>query len=203
MNRQIVANSDEVKPTFRTLSGFKFARSLEQEFRVRIQLGYCLLAARRPQMCKAPFAPVVNSVVSLLGKARSDGGWRFPKMFVGEAKLKGRLDEIHPSGAGTQTRTSQTLNLSQLAAIVAMHRCEHGPHREINVIRSLDVHRDAHGRRVRHKRMRVISGRDNEASAHRLLTQVVVDNLFLDAFHHGSSEVAHNGEVHACVHQTE
>ena len=79
---------------------------------------------------------------------------------------------------------------------------ENGPQREINMIGALDVHRHAHGRGMSDERMRRVVGGHEDAGANRLLSQIIVQNLLLDALHYMTSKVANHSQIHAGIHQT-
>jgi hypothetical protein len=77
------------------------------------------------------------------------------------------------------------------------------PHGEINVVCALDVHGHTHRRRVRNERMRGVVGGNNDARADRLLSQMILQNLLLDALHDMTTEETNDRQVHACIHQPE
>jgi hypothetical protein len=84
-----------------------------------------------------------------------------------------------------------------------MDRRERSPHGEINVVRTLDVHGHAHPGCVGDERMRgMVSGND-DACADWLLSEVVLQNLFLDAFLDMLTKMTDHGQVHPRVHQAE
>lgn len=77
------------------------------------------------------------------------------------------------------------------------------PHGEIYVVCALDVHGNTHRRRVCDERMRGVAGWNNDARADRLLSQMILENLSLDALHDMKSEETNDRQVHACIHQPE
>src|SRR5436190_23423838 len=83
-----------------------------------------------------------------------------------------------------------------------MDGSKRSPHGEINMVCALDVHGHAHRRRVRNERMRSVVGGNNDARANGLLSQIILQNLLLDAFHHMPSEETNDRQVHARIHQT-
>jgi hypothetical protein len=71
------------------------------------------------------------------------------------------------------------------------------------MIGTFDVHWHPHGRRVSYERVRRMTRRHDDARAHRLFAEVVVNDLLLDKLHDVSAEEANHGQVHPCIHQTE
>ena len=81
--------------------------------------------------------------------------------------------------------------------------CERRPHRKINMIGPLDVHRHAHCWSVCHEGMvAVISGYD-DARADRLLAQKFPQNLILDSFCDVTAKEANHSQIHSRIHQSE
>ena len=51
------------------------------------------------------------------------------------------------------------------------------------------------------KRMRRMACGHEDAGANRLLSQVIIQNLLLDALHHPMTKVANHRQIHAGIHQ--
>jgi len=78
---------------------------------------------------------------------------------------------------------------------------ENCPHSKINVVCALDVHGHAHGRGMCDEWMRWVVGGHEDAGANWLFSQIIVQNLLLDALHYMTPEIANHGQIHAGIHQ--
>lgn len=71
------------------------------------------------------------------------------------------------------------------------------------MVRALNVHRYPHRRCVRDEWMCRVICRNDQARAHRLLAQMILQNSLLYALHDFPSKIANHGKIHSGVHQAE
>jgi len=83
---------------------------------------------------------------------------------------------------------------------MTMYGEKSGPHRKINMVCTLDVHGNTHCRGVRHKWMGRIVGGHDDARANRLLSEVILKDLFLDPVHNFATKETDHCQVHTCIH---
>ena len=124
-------------------------------------------------------------------------------MLVCQAQLKRRFNRIHATGPRAKPRTCQRIDSMAGGTVVPVNSGQCSPHREINMIRALNIHRDAHRWRVCDERVRCMVRRNDDARSDRLFAQKIIENLLLNSLHYVATEKSDHGQIHPRIHQAE
>src|SRR5438067_1246214 len=124
-------------------------------------------------------------------------------MLVCHAQLKRCFNRIHATGPSAKPRTRQRIDWMAGGTVVPVNSGHCSPHRDINMIRTLNIHRHAHRRRVCDEWVSCMVRRNEDARSDRLFAQKIIENLLLNSLHYVATEKSDHGQIHPRIHQAE